>query len=124
MNGDQQYLEILQGQARIETIQGEMNKKMDQMCEFKEFAQKQFQNYDDYKETRKSVIPDIQHLKDLTARCNQECNHRKIEEDDYHKKTDYLMNWNLKGQGVVIAINFIVAAIVVLVELGIIKPWR
>jgi hypothetical protein len=130
MNGDQQYMEILQGQARIEAIQNEIIKKMDDMCKFKDFAQRQFQNYDDYKETRKQVIPDIQALKDLTARCNQECNHRKSvmeerrkEDDAYHKKTDYLMVWSYKISGIQIVISFLAALVVVLVQLKILKPW-
>jgi hypothetical protein len=120
MNGDQAYLEILQGQARIETHVDELNKKMDQMCDFKDTSIKIFQEFEDYKKNRIDLPEDLQELKDLTTGCRTNCdNHRKLSQK-YFDKTDFLMTWYWRLAGAVIVVQFIMAVFIALLTAGMI----
>jgi len=96
---------------------------MSTICEFKDELQKVAQEFRDYKETRKDLPIEISDTKEKVTACQTSCQHHVAKTEEYFKKTDYLMTWSHKISGILIAINVLVGAIIVLVELGIIKPW-
>jgi hypothetical protein len=81
------------------------------------------QRFEDYREARKNLPKEVSDLNQRVVTCQSNCQNRTEDTESYFKKTDYLMAWSYKIAGVVIAVNIIVGSIVLLVELGIIKPW-
>ena len=81
------------------------------------------QRFEYYREARKDLPDKIDAVDRNVAQCQSNCSNHTEDTKAYYKKTDYLMAWSYKVAGIVIAVNMIVGAIVLLVELGVIKPW-
>jgi hypothetical protein len=81
------------------------------------------QRFEDYREARRNLPDKIDAVDRNVAQCQSNCSNHTEDTKAYYKKTDYLMAWSYKVAGIVIAVNVIVGAIVLLVELGVIKPW-
>jgi hypothetical protein len=114
MNGDQQFLELLQGQTRIEAIQQELVKKMDQYCDFKEGALQKFQEFDDYKAQRGTMPSEISTIKADTEKLKTDFSTLKRMAEDTANEVSTIKQWLNKASG----IQIIVSAIIILISIA------
>lgn len=102
-------------EAKLENLTSSVNK----LSEFKDDVLQTVQEFDDYKEGRKTLPDDIRALKEKTATCQINCQHHTQKTEEYFKKTDYLIMWSYKISGAQMLISILAAAIVILVQLKI-----
>jgi hypothetical protein len=114
MNGEQSYLEILQGQARIETTVKRLDTKMDQVCDFKEAALKKFQEFDDYKAGRQDLPSEIISLKQDVTRLKTDQVVLRNDTDTNTKELATFKTWANKASGVQLVVSIILVIIVTL----------
>ena len=103
---------ILAAIAKLQEGMEEQKRSMKMVCEFKDQAIKTFQNFEDYKESRKGLPGAIAALEARTAKCNLECEHHTGETKEYFKKTDFLMTWYGRGAALIFSINVLIAIMV------------
>jgi hypothetical protein len=106
--------EILAAIAKLQEGMEEQKRSMSVICKFKDDAIKTFQNFEDYKESRKGLPAAIVALETRTAKCNIECEHHTGETKEYFKKTDFLMTWYGRGAALLFSINVLIAIMVLL----------
>lgn len=89
-------------------------KSMDIICEFKNDAIKIFQNFEDYKEERKTIPDRLSNLENTFSRCNINCGHQTETAKRYFKEHDFLMLWYRRIAALIVAFQIIIAAMVFL----------
>jgi hypothetical protein len=112
MNGEQNYLEILQGQARIETNVANLLAKMNDMCDFKEEALQIFQEFNDYKIIRKDLPSNIISLQQQVDKLKTDGANLKEATDINTKELATLKTWANKASGVQIVVSVVIVIIV------------
>ena len=103
---------VLTALAKLQEAMEDQKKSMVTICKFKDDALKTFQNFEDYKESRKGLPAAIAALETRTAKCNLECEHHTGETKEYFKKTDFLMTWYGRGAALIFSINVLIAIMV------------
>ena len=120
MDGDQKYLELLQGQARIEAQLARFAEDMTKICEFRDELLATRQEFSDYKENRK-FLPEKITL--LESRANlletNYCNLKMLAEAT-SSEVGILKKWANQASGIQLLMQ---ALIVVLVALTPILIW-
>jgi hypothetical protein len=114
MDEGNQYAEILSKLGSLQAQMEEQKKAMDIVCSFKDTALKTFQNFEDYKESRKNLPAAIDALEKRTAKCNLECEHHTGETKSYFKKVDFLMTWYGRAAALIFAITVLNTILVLL----------
>jgi hypothetical protein len=114
MDEGNQYMEILSKLGSLQAQMEEQKKSMDIVCSFKDTALRTFQNFEDYKESRKTLPAAIDALEKRTAKCNLECEHHTGETKSYFKKVDFLMTWYGRGAAIIFAFQILIALMVLL----------
>jgi len=109
--------EIMSKLGGIEAKLENLTTSMSKLSEFKDGVLQTVQEFDDYKEGRKTLPDDIRALKEKTAACQTNCQHHTQKSEEYYKKTDYLMMWSYRISGAQILISILAAAVVILVQL-------
>ena len=92
----------------------EQQKSMQVICSFKDTAIKTFQNFEDYKESRRTLPDRINALETKTASCQQSCQHKSATAEGYFKKVDFLMTWYGRGAALIFSLNVLIAIMVFL----------
>lgn len=114
MSEEGQISEILSGQARIETHITNLNKKMDQVCNFKDGALAKFQEFDDYKAGRDNIQGDLVALRAKTAQLRSDFINLKKQTDDNTTEVDNIKTWLNKASGIQLVVSAILILITVL----------
>lgn len=114
MDGDQKYMELLQGQARIEAQLARFAEDMTSICAFKDELLATKQEFQDYKESRRALPEKITLLEGRANLLEANYNSLKTLAEATASEVGTLKKWANKASGVQLTIQvaiFVLAAI-------------
>jgi chromosome segregation ATPase len=120
MDGDAKYLELLQGQARIEAQLARFSEDMKLICAFRDELLATRQEFNDYKEGRKDLPEKITMLEGRASLLETNYNNLKLLAESTSSEVSTLKKWANQASGIQIGLS---ALILIVAAIGPILDW-